>query len=58
LDGQGRRDERDLQRSFGGLAQAPDWIEVNTGGMVPEQVVDRLEEIVRGVHARHLAPGQ
>jgi cytidylate kinase len=47
--GQGRRDERDIQRPFGGLAKAPDSIEVSTDGMMPEQVVDRLEEIVCGV---------
>ena len=47
LDKQRRRDERDVERPFGGLAKAPDSIEVNTDGMTPEQVVDRLEEIVR-----------
>jgi cytidylate kinase len=43
------RDQRDVERVFGGLAKAPDSIEVLTDGMTPEQVVDRLEEIVRGV---------
>jgi cytidylate kinase len=52
LEKQRRRDERDVQRLFGGLAKADDSIEVNTDGMAPEQVVDRLEEIVRGVLAR------
>jgi CMP/dCMP kinase len=49
LDKQRRRDERDVARPFGGLAKAPDSIEVNTDGMSPEQVVDRLEEIVRRI---------
>ena len=44
---QQQRDMRDLQREVGGLRQAEDSIEVNTDGMSPEQVVDRLEEIVR-----------
>jgi cytidylate kinase len=52
LEKQRQRDRRDVERPFGGLAKAPDSIEVNTDGMTPEEVVDRLEEIVRGVHAR------
>jgi cytidylate kinase len=47
LDKQRRRDERDVARPFGGLAKAADSIEVNTDGLTPEQVVDRLEAIVR-----------
>jgi cytidylate kinase len=42
------RDQRDVDRVFGGLAKASDSIEVLTDGLTPEQVVDRLEEIVRG----------
>lgn len=41
------RDQRDVERAFGGLAKAPDSIEVLTDGMIPEQVVDALERIVR-----------
>lgn len=41
------RDARDAQRSVGPLVAAADAIEVNTDGLSPEQVVDRLEEIVR-----------
>jgi cytidylate kinase len=52
LDKQRRRDERDVARPFGGLAKAADSIEVNTDGLTPDQVVDRLEEIVRGVQTR------
>ncbi|RIK79562.1 MAG: (d)CMP kinase [Planctomycetota bacterium] len=41
------RDQRDVERQFGGLAKAADSIEMVTDGLSPEQVVDRLEEIVR-----------
>jgi cytidylate kinase len=41
------RDQRDTERPFGGLAKASDSIEVSTDGLTPEQVVDRLEQIVR-----------
>jgi cytidylate kinase len=54
LEKQRLRDRRDVERTFGGLAKAADSIEVNTDGLSPEQVVDRLEEIVRGVRARQL----
>jgi cytidylate kinase len=47
LEKQRRRDQRDVDRAFGGLAKASDSIEVNTDGLSPEQVVDRLEQIVR-----------
>jgi cytidylate kinase len=43
------RDQRDTERTFGGLAMAPDSIEVVTDGLTPDQVVDRLEELVRRV---------
>jgi cytidylate kinase len=52
LEKQRARDRRDVERVFGGLAKAADSIEVNTDGMSPEAVVNRLEEIVRGVQAR------
>jgi CMP/dCMP kinase len=45
------RDERDVERAFGGLAKAPDSIEVLTDGMSPEAVVDALEQLVRNVQA-------
>jgi cytidylate kinase len=43
------RDRRDVERAFGGLALAPDSIEFRTDGLTREQVVDRLEAIVRGI---------
>lgn len=42
------RDERDAKRAFGGLVKADDSIEVITDGLNPDEVVDRLEEVVRG----------
>ena len=42
------RDERDAARPVGALIKAADAIEVVTDGMTQSQVVDRLEEIVRG----------
>jgi cytidylate kinase len=44
---QNLRDERDARRAVGPLVQAADAIELNTDGMEPGQVVDRLEEVVR-----------
>jgi len=41
------RDQQDMQREIGGLRKAKDSIEVQTDGMTPEEVVQRLEEIVR-----------
>lgn len=41
------RDERDRTREVGALLQAADAIEVSTNGLSPEEVVARLEEIVR-----------
>lgn len=49
LEKQRLRDRRDVEREFGGLAKVSDSIEVSTDGLTPEQVVDRLEEIVRGI---------
>jgi cytidylate kinase len=46
---QRHRDQRDRERSFGGLVMAPDSIEVLTDGLTPDQVVDRLEQLVRSV---------
>jgi cytidylate kinase len=52
LANQRHRDQRDVERAFGGLAKAPDSIEVLTDGLSPEQVVDQLEHIVREVQRR------
>jgi CMP/dCMP kinase len=41
------RDQRDATRRVGALIKAADAIEVRTDGLTPEQVVDRLEQIVR-----------
>ena len=41
------RDTRDANRPVGGMQKADDAIEVDTDGLTSEQVVDRLEEIVR-----------
>jgi cytidylate kinase len=41
------RDERDSTRSVGPLVKADGAIEVPTDGLSPEEVVDRLEQIVR-----------
>lgn len=40
------RDRRDAARPVGALAKAPDAVEVCTDGLTPEQVVDRLVQIV------------
>ena len=47
LKRQHRRDEEDMAREVGRLAKAPDSIEVDTDDLTPEEVVDRLESIVR-----------
>lgn len=43
---QQERDERDTSRSVGPLKKADDAIEVSTDGLSPEEVVDRLLELV------------
>jgi cytidylate kinase len=47
LENQRLRDQRDLSRPVGALLKAEDAIEVTTDGMTPDEVVGRLEEIVR-----------
>ncbi len=47
LSRQQDRDRRDRTRSVGPLVQADDAIELVTDGLTSEQVVDRLERIVR-----------
>jgi CMP/dCMP kinase len=49
LKKQRHRDQRDTERTFGGLAKAADSIEVVTDGLSPDEVVDRLEQLVRGI---------
>jgi cytidylate kinase len=44
---QNERDRRDLNRPFGRLMEADDAIEVCTDGLTPEEVVAKLEQIVR-----------
>jgi cytidylate kinase len=41
------RDERDASRSVGALRKAQDAIEVSTDGLSPQEVVEKLEAIVR-----------
>jgi cytidylate kinase/pantoate ligase/cytidylate kinase len=41
------RDDRDCSRPVGALRKADDAIEVETDGLAPEEVVSRLEQIVR-----------
>ena len=47
LEAQQRRDHEDASRPVGPLVQADDAIEVCTDGMSLEEVVDRLEAVVR-----------
>lgn len=47
LDKQRQRDQRDASRPVGALIQAEDATVLNTDGMSPDEVVDRLHEIVQ-----------
>ena len=47
LSNQILRDQRDQARSVGALKKADDAIEVSTDGLTPDEVIARLEEIVR-----------
>src|SRR5262245_47039465 len=47
LENQRLRDQRDESRAVGALRKADDAIEVSTDGLDPDQVVARLEAIVR-----------
>jgi CMP/dCMP kinase len=49
---QNERDERDITREVGPLMPARDAIEVRTDGLDAQQVVDRLEALVRSKMAR------
>lgn len=44
---QNLRDQRDMVRSTGPLVRAPDAVTVSTDGLSSEEVVDRLEALVR-----------
>src|SRR3954468_21212614 len=52
LDNQRLRDQRDSSRVVGALRKADDAIEVSTDGLSPEEVVARLEAIVRSKQAK------
>jgi cytidylate kinase len=52
LDNQRLRDQRDSSRAVGALRKADDAIEVSTDGLSPEEVVARLEAIVRSRQAK------
>jgi cytidylate kinase len=47
LRNQNQRDQRDANREIGPMVAAHDAIEVPTDNLTPEQVLDRLEELVR-----------
>jgi cytidylate kinase len=47
LANQQLRDQRDATRSVGALVKAADAIEVSTDGLTPDEVIARLEDIVR-----------
>jgi cytidylate kinase len=47
LSDQNQRDRRDANRAVGPLRPASDALEFNTDGLSPEEVVDRLEALVR-----------
>src|SRR3954454_7620844 len=47
LANQRLRDQRDLSRAVGALRKADDAIEVSTDGLSPDEVVARLEKVVR-----------
>jgi cytidylate kinase len=51
LANQRLRDQRDSSRSVGALIKADDAIEFSTDGLSPDEVITRLEEIVRSKFA-------
>ena len=55
LASQNRRDASDEARTVGPLARAADAVKVVTDGMTQDEVLDRLEEIVRARQARESA---
>src|SRR5205085_433336 len=52
LANQRLRDQRDASRTVGALRKADDAIEVSTDGLSPDEVVARLEAIVRSKQSR------
>jgi len=46
LEKQRQRDRRDVERKFGGLEKTDDSLLVHTDGLSPEEVLERLEELV------------
>jgi len=48
LANQRLRDLRDASRAVGALVKADDAIEVSTDGLAPQEVIEKLEAIVRG----------
>jgi cytidylate kinase len=49
LAAQARRDEEDSSRAVGTLMPASDAIQVSTDGLTLDQVIDKLENIVRKI---------
>ena len=47
------RDQRDAARPVGALVKAADAVEVWTDGLSPDEVIDRLEQIVREKMPKH-----
>ncbi|MFZ5832178.1 MAG: (d)CMP kinase, partial [Planctomycetota bacterium] len=52
LSDQFRRDREDESRDFGALRKADDAVEVNTDGLSIEEVVERIEAVVRNMRGR------
>jgi cytidylate kinase len=52
LSNQQLRDHRDATRPVGALVKADDAVEVSTDGLSPDQVIARLEQIVRAKQTR------
>lgn len=52
LEKQCQRDQRDLEREFGGLRKAEDSVEVCTDGLTANEVVTKLERLVLETRAR------
>lgn len=50
---QSQRDQRDASRAVGPMVAAHDAVEVPTDGLTPEQVLDKLEALVRARRKEH-----
>jgi cytidylate kinase len=55
LENQRLRDRRDASRAVGALRKAHDAIEVSTDGLEPDDVVAKLESIVRAIQSKREA---